>query len=252
MIQLSIITPTYNSVQFIEACIKNVIEQKCDFVEHLIIDAGSIDGTVGIIKQYAEKYSHIKWISEKDSGQSDAMNKGIKLAKGEYIGFLNVDDGYMQFTLTRVLELIKRYKNPVVLVGNCKLIGQDYFVKYINRPQKMQAYHLYSKTEPYPINPSAYFYSKKIHENPNVGYYNQENHYSMDYEFFLKTVLCYSIIYFNEDWGFMLEHPQAKTTQDSDLIAERKEKLFQSYYNIAPSKVKLKAKIYKLYKQIFL
>ena len=81
---LSIITPVYNGERFIEGCIENVISQNCMDCEHLIIDGGSIDRTITIIKKYAAKYSHIRWISEQDRGQSDAMNKGIKM-KGREI-----------------------------------------------------------------------------------------------------------------------------------------------------------------------
>jgi glycosyltransferase involved in cell wall biosynthesis len=91
-------TPVYNGQRFIEFCIKNVIDQHCSHAEHIIVDGGSTDGTVEIIKSYAEKYPHIRWISEKDNGQSDAMNKGISMAKGEILGVLNVDD-FMSWAL---------------------------------------------------------------------------------------------------------------------------------------------------------
>ena len=91
---ISIITPVYNGKRFIEFCIKNVIDQKCPNMEHIIVDGGSTDGTVEIIQRYAERYKHIRWVSEKDKGQSDAMNKGIRLAEGNIIGILNADDYY--------------------------------------------------------------------------------------------------------------------------------------------------------------
>jgi glycosyltransferase involved in cell wall biosynthesis len=91
---ISIITPVYNGEEFIESCIKVVIDQACPEVEHIIVDGGSTDQTVDIIKQYAKQYPHIRWISEKDRGQSDAINKGIAMAKGEILSILNVDDYY--------------------------------------------------------------------------------------------------------------------------------------------------------------
>ena len=91
---LSVITPVFNGIRFIESCILNVIEQGCCEVEHLIIDGGSSDGTVEIVSRYAERYRHIRWVSEQDEGQSHAMNKGIAMARGTIIGFLNVDDYY--------------------------------------------------------------------------------------------------------------------------------------------------------------
>jgi glycosyltransferase involved in cell wall biosynthesis len=251
-VTLTVITPVYNNIPFTRACIENVIQQHCKEIEHLIIDGGSTDGTIEILEEYATRYSHIRFFSEKDRGQSDAMNKGIKMARGEFIGFLNADDGYFPFTLNRVVMLLKRYSKPVVLVGNCMLVNQQHQVRYINRPRRLQAYHFYSGTEPYPINPSAYFYSKAIHDHPEVAFYDENNHFNMDYDFFLKVCLHFPIIYFNEDWGFMLDHPEAKTTRDinENSLEDRKKKLFISSFKKAPMRVKVSSYIYCIKKKL--
>lgn len=248
--KLSIITPVFNSINFIEKCIANVIDQNCGVdVEHLIIDAGSTDGTLEVIKEYANKYTHIRFISEADNGQSDAMNKGIRLAKGEIISFLNADDAYNPFVLKRVLKL---FKNPSFsfLVGNCRLIDQNGETLYLNRPQRLMAYHFFTGKLPFPINPCAYFYKKEIHDHPDIGYYNVENHYNMDYEFLLKTSLHYTMTYVNEDWGVMLEHPNAKTSSDksNNTLLERKKELFDRVYATVLLSVRMKAMVYKLIK----
>ena len=253
-IKLSIITPCFNAKQFISNCIENVIQQNCPYIEHLILDGGSTDGTIELIESYTTHYSHIRFLSEQDKGQSDAMNKGIQLAKGTYIGFLNADDGYMPFTLNRVVELIKRQQQPVVLVGNCKLVTIDFQVRYINRPQRLQAYHLYSGLEPYPINPCAYFYAKTIHTHSGVGLYDIENHFNMDYDFFLKVCLHFPLIYHNEDWGFMLDHAEAKTNKDtqSNLLVKRRDELLTAHWKKMPFILKCKAYIYKIFKKLIL
>ena len=74
MLKLSIITPVYKGVKFIDSCIQNVIDQNCSEIEHIIIDGDSTDTTIEIIKQYAKQYPHIRFLSEPDKGQSDAMN----------------------------------------------------------------------------------------------------------------------------------------------------------------------------------
>ena len=121
MCTFSIITPVYNNIEYIEKCILNVISQGKHSLEHLIIDGGSSDGTVQIIQKYALQYSHISWVSEKDKGQSDAMNKGIKLAKGEFISFLNVDDYYSLGTLNEVSTIISNNTLLSFIVGNCNV-----------------------------------------------------------------------------------------------------------------------------------
>lgn len=245
---ISIITPVYNSISFIEKCLQNVIDQNCENeVEHLIIDAQSTDGTLDIIKTYAEKHPHIRFISEPDNGQSDAMNKGIKLAKGEIISFLNADDAYNPYVLKRVLQLFKN-KNLYFAVGNCRLINESGKTIYINRPQRLKDYHLFTGALPFPINPCAYFYKKEIHLQPEIGFYNENNHYNMDYEFILKCSLHYPLTYFNEDWGVMLEHSGAKTSSEksNNTLLERKLELFNRVYETVPFSVKMKAKLYKL------
>jgi glycosyltransferase involved in cell wall biosynthesis len=104
---ISVITPVYNGDRFIESCIRMVIDQACSEAEHLIIDGGSSDRTVEIVQQYADRYPHIRWVSEPDAGQSDAMNKGIEMAKGDIIAMLNVDDYYEPNVLNRIVEYLE-------------------------------------------------------------------------------------------------------------------------------------------------
>lgn len=94
MRKISIITVSLNSSATIKKTIESVVSQKNICIEYLIIDGASTDGTLEIIKEYASKYSFIRWISEKDTGIYDAMNKGVLLATGDIIGILNSDDYY--------------------------------------------------------------------------------------------------------------------------------------------------------------
>lgn len=85
---LSIITPVFNGEKHIQGCIKVLINQTCPYAEHVIVDGQSTDRTVAVIRDYASRYTHIRWISEKDNGQSDALNKGVRLANGDVLGIL--------------------------------------------------------------------------------------------------------------------------------------------------------------------
>ncbi len=92
--KISIITPTLNAGKTLEACILSVVNQTYLNKEYLIIDGLSTDGTPGMVKKYADIYPYIKWVSEKDAGIYDAMNKGIDLSSGEWIYFLGADDSF--------------------------------------------------------------------------------------------------------------------------------------------------------------
>ena len=87
---VSVVTPSFNQAAFIEETIQSVLKQDYPHIEHIVVDGGSTDGTVDIL----QRYPHLRWISEPDCGQSDALNKGFAMARGEILGWLNSDDTY--------------------------------------------------------------------------------------------------------------------------------------------------------------
>lgn len=217
---LSVITPTYNSVEFIENCINNVISQGFINCEHIIVDGGSLDGTTDIIKSYASKYKHIKWLSEKDEGQSDAMNKGISLAKGSVISFLNVDDYYYPNVFNLVDHFFSEINEPTFLVGNCTVHNLKQNISFSNKPDNLSFENIYLSIHKgmfshdpnvFPFNPSAYFYHKVIHDI--IGLYDLNDHFTMDFEFILRVLLNdkISVRYLNEDFGNFVQHESSKT-----------------------------------------
>ena len=211
---ISVITPVYNNKHYVEACIKNVIEQKCQDVEHIIVDGGSTDGTVEIIRYYAEQNSHILWLSEKDKGQSDAMNKGIHMAHGDVLSFLNVDDFYEPFVLQMVLDFFAELPEPSFLVGNCKVWDDNGELKYIDRPKKINLMRLMlgPNLNPLPVNPSAYFYHKSLHEK--IGFYDIEDHYTLDLDFIMRMINNAKIKYVNLVFGNYRFISGTKTYED--------------------------------------
>jgi glycosyltransferase involved in cell wall biosynthesis len=187
--KISVITPVYNNIRFIESCIANVIAQECSVVEHVIVDGGSTDGTVDIIRRYAEKYPHIRWISEKDSGQSEAMNKGVAMAAGSILSTLNADDFYEAGALKFVLGKFDALPNPSLLVGNCTVWGDGGEVLWVNTPKCLKIKKLLVANEkhyPFPVNPSAYFYHKSLHNI--IGLYDSVLHFDMDLDFIIKAI----------------------------------------------------------------
>ncbi|NJK46807.1 glycosyltransferase [Candidatus Gracilibacteria bacterium] len=198
---ISIVTPVYNGEAFIESCIKVAIAQNCSDIEHIIVDGGSSDRTVEIIKNYARNYPHIRWISEKDKGQSDAMNKGISMAKGDILAILNVDDFYEPNVLNRIVEIFKTLPEPSLLVGNCNILGEGDRLLNVQKPAKLSLYDFLQGFEinPPPPNPSAYFYHKSLHQK--VGLYEVRDHYSMDLDFLFKAVQVANVKYLDETWG---------------------------------------------------
>lgn len=105
--KVSIVTVCYNSEKYIEDCIKSIMRQTYDNVEHIIVDGGSTDGTLDIIKKYENQYN-MRWISEKDNGMYDAITKGFKMASGEIYAWLNSDDIYMPWACELVAIVMEK------------------------------------------------------------------------------------------------------------------------------------------------
>jgi len=229
---LTIITPNYNGKKFIKRCIENVINQKCPYIEHLIMDNKSTDGSLNVIKKYSKKYPHIRYFSEKDKGQSDAMNKGIIKARGEIISFLNVDDFYEPNTLNYILKIFKNLKHPSLVVGNCNVWDDDDNLKSINKPRKLKITDLLLgwKINPHPINPSAYFYHKSIHKI--IGLYDIRNHYSMDLDFLLKAVQHANIKYIDKTFGNYSYLKGTKTYENTEKGTNKRSRknLFEKFF----------------------
>jgi glycosyltransferase involved in cell wall biosynthesis len=113
---ISVITPSLNQGRFLEQCIRSVLEQGYERLEYIVIDGGSTDETVSILERYAGRIAH--WVSEPDKGQSDAFNKGLALAKGEWIGWLNSDDVYLPNALKTVAAQVDKFPNAPFLFGD--------------------------------------------------------------------------------------------------------------------------------------
>ena len=132
---ISVITVSYNAQHIIEKTILSIINQTYKNIEYIIIDGGSTDGTIDVIKKYDSKITH--WISEPDKGIYDAMNKGIKLAKGEWINFMNCGDSFYSIdTIRQVVDKLLTTECIDIVYGNTIIkINNN---KYIVRPEELE------------------------------------------------------------------------------------------------------------------
>jgi glycosyltransferase involved in cell wall biosynthesis len=183
--RLSIVTPSFNQAQFIEETLGSVSRQRYPFLEHIVVDGGSTDQTVEILKRYSltPGWEHLRWTSEPDRGQSDAINKGFRMATGDVVGWLNSDDVYEAGGLAAVSQAFQ--ENPLV-----DFIYGDYLI--IDEAGKT----LLSKKEidfdweillcgmNYIAQPNVFF-RRRVFEQ--LGYLNESLHYVMDYEFWLRA-----------------------------------------------------------------
>lgn len=202
-LKFSIITPTLNQAHYIEDTILSVLDQNYDNFEHIIIDGGSTDNTVGILK----KYKHLKWISEKDKGQSNAINKGFKMATGDIVAWLNSDDYYERNIFSKVAKYFSDNTNCKFLYGDITFIDKDKNILH-----KISGNNLSYKNmirNPDIVRQPSSFWSMEILKE--IGYLDEELHLVMDYEYFLRIGKKHEFFYIDENLSYYRSYDENKT-----------------------------------------
>ena len=184
--KISVITPSLDSARFLEQAIQSVRDQDYQAVEHIIVDGGSSDETVEILK----KNPHLIWISEPDSGQSDAMNKGFLMSSGEIVVYLNADDFFLLGAFHAVIKVFEENPSIDFCVGKCKMICSD-GKSGINDP-KTDFFDMIKwwENDAYAINSGTYFYRRTVQET--IEGFDVNKHHSLDYCFLLRARLRFS------------------------------------------------------------
>lgn len=190
------ITPSFNQGCYLERTIRSVLNQKGDFeLEYLVVDGGSTDESVGILKRYGDR---LKWVSERDRGQSDAINKGFRMASGEILAWLNSDDTYEPGALASVAEAYREAPFEWCF-GDCRIIDeQDREIrKAITRYKESQSRrYTFSRLlrRDFISQPSTFFTAGVYRETGDIA---RELAYSMDYDYWLRLGRKYPPRYVN-------------------------------------------------------
>jgi glycosyltransferase involved in cell wall biosynthesis len=177
-LSLSIVTPSYNQVAFIERTIRSVLDQRVEGLEYMVVDGGSNDGTVEILERYADR---LCYRSEPDQGQADAVNRGIALTSGDLIGWLNSDDIYYPTAVRTVRDYFAAHPDVDVVYGNADHIDQQDRVLH---PYDCEPWDPQRLREVCFLCQPAVFFRRRIVER--YGMLDQTLHYCMDYEYWLR------------------------------------------------------------------
>ena len=178
--KVSIVTPSYNQSEFLEETIMSVLEQNYPNLEYFIFDGGSNDGSADIIKKYQKHLTY--WASEKDRGQSDAINKGFARATGKYINWLNSDDVFLEGALFKLVEFLEANSSIDLVYGNVVFINSRsqrlYSTYEVPYSQRITLYSLNYLPQP------AALYRTSLTQC--LGPLDENLHYCMDHELWLR------------------------------------------------------------------
>jgi len=235
-VSVSVVTPSYEQAEFIEDNLQSVLNQSGADIEHIVVDGGSTDGTIDILEEYEDRYN-LRWISEPDDGQSDAINKGIERATGDWIWWVNSDDYLLPDAVEKFANEIDGREDVDVVYGDYIFVDSrknEIGRKYSTRPSPFIHKHYYQFTG----NHSTVIRRDTIQ---SLGGVDESLNYVMDTELLwrlLEADLDY--IQINSFLGARRLHEEAKTTgsppleRRTEIRALKRRYNYSWFENIAP------------------
>ncbi|MHB8807074.1 MAG: glycosyltransferase family 2 protein [Anaerolineaceae bacterium] len=210
---VSIVTPSFNQAAFLESTITSVLNQDYPNLEYLLVDGKSTDGSVEIIKKYADRIAW--WVSEADQGQADAINKGLEHAKGEIIGWLNSDDIYLPGTLPTIARFFQDHPDVGLVFGDLLAIDENgeqiNTLRYADyKMQDLMAFHI--------IGQPAVFFRKEVLEK--TGYLDLSYHYLLDHQLWIRMAGITTIQHIPQVLAGARYHVGAKNVTAAEQFGE--------------------------------
>lgn len=226
--KVSIVTPSYNQVQFIEETIRSVLLQGYPDLEYIIVDGGSTDGSVGIIRKYEPWLAY--WKSKQDCGQSHAINKGWRQATGEILAWLNSDDTYEPGAVHIAAEFLVKHPEVDMVYGYCFLIDEDsksiapFWHNHcqFNIDQMIRNHHMC-------IPQQTVFIRKSILDQ--VGWLDKSLHFKMDRDLYIRIGLKGNVTKIRGHMASFRVHENAKSNFRNTIWARREFALIRKRYD---------------------
>jgi glycosyltransferase involved in cell wall biosynthesis len=200
---ISIITPSFNQARYLEGTIQSVLTQDYPRIEYMVIDGGSTDGSIEIIKKYESRLAH--WVSEKDNGQADAINKGLARVKGEIIAWLNSDDYYLPKAISAALKVFE--ENPEVVMVYGDLLAVDEHGQTINI-LKYKQLSLEDLLCFQIIGQPSVFLRREAYQK--AGRLDPTFHFLLDHHLWIRIAQQGKILHIPQTWAAARYHAEAK------------------------------------------
>ncbi|MBS3759146.1 MAG: glycosyltransferase [Desulfobacterales bacterium] len=228
MVPVSIITPSFQKGRFIERTIQSVLDQAAAGMEYVVVDGGSTDQTVEVLKRYD---SRIRWLSEKDDGQADAVNKGIRMTRGEIIGWLNADDIYYPGAISTVLAYFKKHPEVDIVYGDADHIDED---DQVLEPYYTEDWDYERLKDICFICQPAVFFRRRLVER--IGLLDRNLQYCMDYEYWLRAGRTTDFVRLNQKLAGSRMYDDNKTLGERLPVHKEINRMFKQRFRRIPDK----------------
>lgn len=215
---VSIVTPSYNQAKFLDIAIRSVLSQDYPRVEYLVIDGGSTDGSIGVIERYADRLAY--WISEPDSGQAEAINKGLQRANGEIVAWLNSDDAYLPGTISSAVAALEENPDSGMVCANGLMVDSELRLLDPHTYRALDTVDLLSFEVL--LQPTVFIRKSVLKK---VGYLDDDYDLILDHDLWLRIAEYARIQHVEEFWAIERTHPEAKTIERAEEFVREAESL---------------------------
>lgn len=217
--RITVVTPSYNQAQYLERTITSVLDQGYPDLEYIVVDGGSTDGSVDIIRKYADRISW--WVSEKDRGQSHAINKGLQRATGDWVAWQNSDDVYAPGAFASLARAAARHGHADLIIGNVNLIDSaDIVLRDLRYVTPTFGSML---AEGMILTNQVAFWRREVHAR--IGWLEESLSCAFDYDWFLRLLESGHGAHVDELWGGYRFHGETKTSLIGDRCRAEREKI---------------------------
>lgn len=221
---VSIVTPSFNQGSFIAETIASILDQDYSDLEYLVVDGGSTDRTLEILRGFGDRF---RWVSEPDRGQSDAINKGWRKARGEILAWLNSDDLYRPGAVRKVVAFFKQHPGVDLVYGNCDSIDERGDVIERHHMRSANALDLLRSPVSLIAQPATFF---RRHVLETVGFLDERLYYTMDFDYWIRVASRHAIAHLPECLAAMRIHGEAKTVRAPLQRVEERVSVYERFF----------------------
>ena len=205
---VSIVTPSFNQAPYLEVAMTSVLEQVYPNIEYILIDGGSTDASVEIIKRHANKITY--WVSEPDRGQTDAINIGFSRATGKYLAWLNADDRFRPNAVAEAVDFLETHSEVGMVYGNADYIDSQ--GRVVGQFRAAQTDYAALRRGYVHIPQQAAFWRRELWQQ--VGPLDPSFTFAMDYDLWVRLAKISKLQYLPHPWAQFRMHAESKTLQN--------------------------------------